>query len=209
MSRTYQDLIAEARTHIPEIEVAELAERVAEPDAPVVIDVRERSEWDEGHIPGAVHVPRGFLESRIGGVARPDQEVVLACASGMRSLLAGRTLAEMGYANVQSLAGGFTRWKQNGHRYEVPRTLTGEQRSRYSRHVLIPEVGEAGQLKLLDSKVLLIGAGGLGSPAALYLAAAGVGTIGIVDADVVDESNLQRQVLHSTAGLGEPQVVSA
>ena len=209
MSRTYQDLLAEARTQVPEIEVAELAERVGEPDAPVVIDVRERSEWDEGHIPGAVHVPRGFLESRIGGVARPDQEVVLACASGMRSLLAGRTLAEMGYANVQSLAGGFTRWKQNGHRYEVPRTLTGEQRSRYSRHVLIPEVGEAGQLKLLDSKVLLIGAGGLGSPAAYYLAAAGVGTLGLVDDDVVDESNLQRQIIHTTDRVGMPKGESA
>ncbi|MDX6645685.1 MAG: sulfur-carrier protein adenylyltransferase/sulfurtransferase [Miltoncostaeaceae bacterium] len=209
MSRTYQDLLAEARTQVPEVEVAELAERIGEPDAPVVIDVRERSEWDEGHIPGAVHVPRGFLESRIGGVASPDQEVVLSCASGMRSLLAGRTLAEMGYTNVQSLAGGFTRWKQSGQRYDVPRTLTGDQRSRYSRHVLIPEVGEAGQLKLLDSKVLLVGAGGLGSPAALYLAAAGVGTLGLVDDDVVDESNLQRQIIHTTDRLGMPKGESA
>jgi molybdopterin/thiamine biosynthesis adenylyltransferase/rhodanese-related sulfurtransferase len=209
MSRTYQDLLAEARTHVPEVDVAELAERLREPDAPVVIDVRERSEWDEGHIPGAVHVPRGHLESRIGGIARPDQEVVLSCASGMRSLLAGRTLAEMGYASVQSLAGGFTRWKQSGQASDVPRALTGPQRSRYSRHVLIPEVGEAGQLKLLDSKVLLIGAGGLGSPAAYYLAAAGVGTLGLVDDDVVDESNLQRQIIHTTDRVGTPKGESA
>jgi sulfur-carrier protein adenylyltransferase/sulfurtransferase len=209
MSRTYQDLLAEARTQVPEVEVAELADRLSDPDAPVVIDVRERSEWDEGHIPGAVHVPRGHLESRIGGVAGPGQEIVISCASGARSLLAGRTLSEMGYENVSSLAGGFTRWKQSGQRYEVPRTLTADQRARYSRHVTIPEVGEKGQLKLLDSKVLLIGAGGLGSPAAYYLAAAGVGTLGLVDDDVVDASNLQRQIIHTTDRVGVPKGESA
>ena len=209
MSRTYQDLLAEARTQVHEVEVAELAQRVGEPDAPIVIDVRERSEWDEGHIPGSIHVPRGHLESRVGGVARPDQEIVLSCASGNRSLLAGRTLAEMGYTNVSSLAGGFTRWKQSGQRYDVPRTLTAEQRSRYSRHISIPEVGEKGQLALLDSKVLLIGAGGLGSPAAYYLAAAGVGTLGLVDDDVVDSSNLQRQIIHTTDRVGMPKGESA
>jgi sulfur-carrier protein adenylyltransferase/sulfurtransferase len=209
MSRTYQDLLAEARTQVPEVEVAELADRLSDPDAPVVIDVRERSEWDEGHIPGAVHVPRGHLESRIGGVAGPGREIVISCASGARSLLAGRTLSEMGYENVSSLAGGFTRWKQSGQRYEVPRTLTADQRARYSRHVTIPEVGEKGQLKLLDSKVLLIGAGGLGSPAAYYLAAAGVGTLGLVDDDVVDASNLQRQIIHTTDRVGVPKGESA
>jgi molybdopterin/thiamine biosynthesis adenylyltransferase/rhodanese-related sulfurtransferase len=167
-----------------------------------VIDVREQHEWDQGHIPGSVHIPRSFLESRIAGVARPDTEVVLSCASGQRSLLAGQTLAEMGYGNVSSLAGGFQRWKQSGHAFDVPQMLTPDQRSRYSRHVLIPEIGEAGQLKLLNSKALLIGAGGLGSPAAFYLAAAGVGTIGLVDDDVVEASNLQRQIIHTTDRVG-------
>ncbi|MEW6582900.1 MAG: molybdopterin-synthase adenylyltransferase MoeB [Actinomycetota bacterium] len=202
MGRTYQDLLAEARERVPEIQVPELAQRLRGEDAPLLVDVREQQEWDEGHIPGAVHVPRGFLESRIAGVASPDREIVLACAGGVRSLLAGRTLTEMGFTNVSSLAGGFTRWKQSGQQIAVPRTLTTHQRMRYSRHVLIPEVGEEGQLKLLDSKVLLIGAGGLGSPAAYYLAAAGVGTIGLVDDDVVDESNLQRQIIHTTDRLG-------
>jgi sulfur-carrier protein adenylyltransferase/sulfurtransferase len=174
-----------------------------------VVDVREQSEWDEGHIPGAVHVPRGFLESRIGGVATPDREIVLACASGNRSLLAGLTLREMGFTEVQSLAGGFTRWKQSGQPVEMPRTLSPAQRSRYARHISIAEVGEEGQLKLLGSKALLIGAGGLGSPAAYYLAAAGVGTIGLVDDDVVDESNLQRQIIHTTDRVGMQKGESA
>lgn len=202
MPRTYQDLLAHARTEIPEVQVAELAERIAAGDAPLVVDVREQGEWDEGHVPGAVLVPRGFLESRIAGVARPDQEVVLMCAGGNRSLLAGLTLQEMGFTNVKSLHGGFTRWKQAGNHVQVPRTLSAAQRARYSRHVLIPEVGEEGQLRLLDSKVLLIGAGGLGSPTAYYLAAAGVGTIGLVDDDVVDASNLQRQIIHTTDRVG-------
>jgi molybdopterin/thiamine biosynthesis adenylyltransferase/rhodanese-related sulfurtransferase len=209
MARTYQDLLADARERVPEIQVAELAERMAGHDRPLLVDVREQQEWDEGHIPGAVHVPRGFLESRIAGVASPDQEVVLACAGGVRSLLAGTTLLEMGYTNVSSLAGGFARWKQGGQEIRVPRTLTQHQRMRYSRHVLIPEVGEEGQLRLLDSKALLIGAGGLGSPAAYYLAAAGVGTIGLVDDDVVDESNLQRQIIHTTDRLGMLKAESA
>ena len=202
MGRTYQDLLADARERVPEVQVPELVELLARDDAPLLVDVREQQEWDEGHIPGAVHVPRGFLESRIAGVASPDQEIVIACAGGVRSLLAGTTLQDMGYGNVKSLAGGFTRWKQSGQGIKVPRTLTAHQRMRYSRHTLIPEVGEEGQLKLLDSKVLLIGAGGLGSPAAYYLAAAGVGTLGLVDDDVVDESNLQRQIIHTTDRLG-------
>jgi sulfur-carrier protein adenylyltransferase/sulfurtransferase len=209
MARTYQDLLAKAREVVPEIQVDELAALREAGDAPLVVDVREQSEWDEGYIPGAIHVPRGFLENRIAGVARPDQEIVLSCASGNRSLLAGRTLQDMGFTNVRSLAGGYTRWKQSGRPVEVPRSLTAEQRSRYSRHILIPEIGEAGQLRLLDAKALLIGAGGLGSPAAYYLAAAGVGTIGLVDDDVVDASNLQRQIIHTTDRVGMPKGESA
>jgi molybdopterin/thiamine biosynthesis adenylyltransferase/rhodanese-related sulfurtransferase len=209
MAQTYQDLLAAARTEVPELDVAELAKRLSGDVATVVVDVREQSEWDEGHVPGALHVPRGFLESRIAGVATPDQPVVLMCAGGNRSLLAARNLREMGYAHVESLAGGFTRWKQAGHEVVVPQTLTAQQRSRYSRHTLIPEVGEEGQLKLLGAKVLLIGAGGLGSPAAYYLAAAGVGTIGLVDDDVVDASNLQRQIIHTTDRVGMLKAESA
>jgi molybdopterin/thiamine biosynthesis adenylyltransferase/rhodanese-related sulfurtransferase len=203
MPRSYQDVLAGARERIPEIRAAELADLLSSDEPPLVIDVREQSEWDEGYIPTSQHVPRGFLESRIAGVAPdPETPIVVACAGGARSLLAGVTLAEMGYASVTSLAGGFSRWKQDGHDYDVPTTLAPDQRSRYSRHVLIPEVGEEGQLALLDSKVLLIGAGGLGSPAAYYLAAAGVGTLGLVDDDVVDASNLQRQIIHSTDRVG-------
>lgn len=202
MAQTYQDLLAAARAEVPEIQVDELAQRLSGDSAPLIVDVREQSEWDEGHVPGAVHIPRGYLESRIAGVASPDQPVVLVCAGGFRSLLAGRNLREMGYESVESLSGGFTRWKQSGHEVAVSRTLTQQQRSRYSRHTLIPEVGEEGQLQLLDAKVLLIGAGGLGSPAAYYLAAAGVGTIGLVDDDVVDASNLQRQIIHTTDRVG-------
>ena len=203
MSPSYQDLLGQAREVIPEVEPAEVAPRVADGTGPLIIDVRETAEWDQGHLPGAVHIPRGFLESRVAGTA-PDseQEILVSCASGQRSLLAAKTLADMGFTNVSSLAGGFARWKQNNHPVEVPRILTAAQRSRYSRHILIPEVGEEGQMKLLDSKALLIGAGGLGSPAAYYLAAAGVGTIGLVDDDEVDESNLQRQIIHTTDRVG-------
>ncbi len=178
---------------------------------PVLIDVREQQEYEEGHIPGAAHVPRGYLESRIEGTV-PDrsQHVVLYCASGNRSAYAARTLTdELGYENVESMTGGITLWKDRGFDVEVPRALTAEQRSRYSRHVLLPEIGLEGQLKLLDAKVLLLGAGGLGSPTALYLAAAGVGTLGIVDDDEVDVSNLQRQVIHTTDRVGMPKVDSA
>ena len=174
------------------------------------MDVREVDEWQEGHLPGAVHVPRGNLESRIERVA-PDkaQTVLLYCAVGARSAFAAKTLSELGYTNVHSLAGGITDWKQQGLEIVLPRTLSPEKRTRYSRHLLIPEIGEEGQLKLLDARVLLIGAGGLGSPASLYLAAAGIGTLGIVDADIVDETNLQRQIVHSLDTLGTPKVDSA
>ena len=206
---TYQQLLAQAREEIPEVDAAGLAELLAAPDAPVLIDVREQSEWDEGYIPGAVHVSRGFLESRIAGVARPDTPIVLSCAGGSRSLLAAQALKAMGYEDVTNLAGGFADWKRNGHPFDVPRRMSEDARRRYARHLTLPEVGEAGQMKLLDAKVLMIGAGGLGSPSALYLAAAGVGTIGLVDDDVVDESNLQRQIIHSTDRLGMLKGASA
>ena len=175
-----------------------------------VVDVRESDEIAQGHLPGAKLVPRGYLESRIDG-AVPDRSshVVLYCASGNRSALAAKTLADLGYENVESMTGGITLWKDRGYKVEVPRKLTAEQRERYSRHMLVPEIGAEGQQKLLDAKVLLLGAGGLGSPTALYLAAAGVGTIGIVDDDVVDLSNLQRQVIHTTDRIGVPKVDSA
>ncbi len=205
----YRELLQQARSEISEIDATRARERI-ESGEPVVVDVREQEEWDEGHIPGAVHVPRGHLESRIERLA-PDRErpVLVYCSAGNRSAFAAKTLAELGYEDVVSLAGGFTDWKRNGFPVQLQAGLDAPRRARYSRHLLIPEVGEEGQLKLLESKVLLIGAGGLGSPASLYLAAAGVGRIGIIDADVVDESNLQRQIVHSTESLGEPKVESA
>ena len=177
----------------------------------MIVDVREQHEFEDAHLPGAVHVPRGHLESRIeGAVCDRDKRVILYCASGNRSALAAHTLQELlGYEDVASMRGGITLWKDRGYEVEVPRALTAEQRERYSRHLLVPEIGLEGQLKLLDAKVLLLGAGGLGSPAALYLAAAGVGTLGIVDNDVVDLSNLQRQVAHSNDRIGVPKVDSA
>jgi sulfur-carrier protein adenylyltransferase/sulfurtransferase len=203
----YRELLNEVKAGIEEIRAPEAAALDGEP---LFLDVRERDEWDEGHIPGALHVPRGNLESRVEGLV-PDRErrIVVYCAGGSRSAFAAKTLGELGYTDVTSLAGGFTDWKRNGFPIQQPRALQTEQRARYSRHLLIPEVGEEGQLKLLDSKILLIGAGGLGSPASLYLAAAGVGRLGIVDADVVDASNLQRQIIHSTEELGQPKVASA
>jgi molybdopterin/thiamine biosynthesis adenylyltransferase/rhodanese-related sulfurtransferase len=203
---TYRELLEQTKSEIDEID-AGAAKAI---DGAVWIDVREADEWQEGHLPGAVHIPRGFLESRVEGVA-PDKStpVVVYCASAARSAFAAKTLAGLGYSNVHSLAGGFTDWKRNGLDITMPRTLSPERRTRYSRHIVIPEIGEEGQLKLLDARVLLIGAGGLGSPASLYLAAAGVGTLGIVDADIVDESNLQRQIAHSLDTLGMPKVDSA
>jgi sulfur-carrier protein adenylyltransferase/sulfurtransferase len=206
---TYRELLQQVRSEISEIDATQARDRI-ESGEPVVVDVREQDEWDEGHIPGAVHVPRGHLESRIERLAPdPARPVVVYCSAGNRSAFAAKTLADLGYEDVVSLAGGFTDWKRNGFPVQLQAGLDAPRRARYSRHLLIPEVGEEGQLKLLDSKVLLIGAGGLGSPASLYLAAAGVGRIGIVDADVVDESNLQRQIVHSTESLGEPKVESA
>lgn len=207
---TFNELLARARAAVPETDVAATAAALDSPRHPVLVDVREKNEWDEGHIPGAIHVPRGYLELRIENeISDKERPVLLYCAGGTRSVLAGQSLHEMGYSDVHSLAGGFTAWKDAGRPFVVPRSLTSQQLHRYSRHVLIPEVGEEGQFKLLDAKVLLIGAGGLGSPAGLYLAAAGVGTLGIVDSDIVEESNLQRQVLHTTDRVGMSKVESA
>jgi molybdopterin/thiamine biosynthesis adenylyltransferase/rhodanese-related sulfurtransferase len=203
---TYRELLKQVKDRIVEVDAREAGELG---DA-AWIDVREQEEWDEGHIPGAVHVPRGNLESRIENVV-PDRTtpVVIYCASGSRSAFAADSLLALGYEKPVSLAGGISDWKRNGYEVVLPRTLSPERRARYSRHILIPEIGEEGQLKLLDSKILLIGAGGLGSPASLYLAAAGVGHLGIIDADIVDESNLQRQIAHSLNTLGTPKVDSA
>src|SRR5512140_677251 len=205
--KTKSELLKDARVAVPEVTPAELSRQSPRP---VIIDVRERQETDAGMLPGAKAVPRGFLELRIEE-AVPDRatDVVLYCAGGTRSLLAGRTLKDMGYTRVRSMSGGFSAWKDAGLPLEMPVKLTEAQRARYSRHLLIPEVGEAGQAKLLKSKVLLIGAGGLGSPTALYLAAAGVGRLGLIDDDVVDESNLQRQILHTTDRVGMAKTESA
>jgi len=209
MSPSGAEVLREIKSRIDEVDPAQVREQSS--NGAVVIDVREPEEWAAGHIPGAKHVPKSYLESRIEGAA-PDraQHLILYCASGNRSAWATRTLVEdLGYEHVESMTGGFTLWKDRGYEVEQPRTLTAEQRERYSRHLLLPEVGVEGQQKLLDAKVLLLGAGGLGSPAALYLAAAGVGTLGIVDNDEVDVSNLQRQVIHSTERIGVSKVDSA
>jgi sulfur-carrier protein adenylyltransferase/sulfurtransferase len=207
---TYRELLAQVKAEIDEISSIEAHERLESSDGSIFVDVREADEWDEGHIPGAIYTGRGRLEQRIEGLV-PDKtrSLVVYCSAGSRSAFSAKALEELGYSNVVNLSGGFADWKRNGFEVTIPRVLSPEQRARYSRHLLIPEVGEEGQQRLLDARVLLVGAGGLGSPASLYLAAAGVGTLGIVDADVVDESNLQRQIVHSTDRLGEPKVESA
>ena len=209
MSPTGAEVIRKIRSQVEEVDPSEVREHLG--NGVVLVDVRESEEWDAGHIPGAKHVPRGYLESRIEGAVKDrDQRVVLYCASGQRSALAANTLREqLGYENVASMNGGITLWKDRGYDVEVPKSLTKEQRERYSRHLLVPEIGLEGQTKLLEAKVLLLGAGGLGSPTALYLAAAGVGTLGIVDDDEVDLSNLQRQVIHTTDRIGVAKVDSA
>jgi molybdopterin/thiamine biosynthesis adenylyltransferase/rhodanese-related sulfurtransferase len=205
------EYIRKVKEQIQEVDPKEVKPLVESPNGVVVVDVREQSEFEQAHLPGAKHVPRSYLEQRIEGAAKDRSgRVVLYCQSGSRSALAAHTLKEeLGYENVESMAGGITLWKDRGYPVEVPRRLTPEQHERYSRHLLVPEIGIEGQLKLLDAKVLLLGAGGLGSPTALYLAAAGVGTLGIVDDDVVDLSNLQRQVAHANDRIGMPKVDSA
>jgi len=206
---TFRDLLRETKAEIREVDTATADELRRQPNA-VVLDVREPDEYQQGAIPGALHIPRGNLESNIEGRV-PDHSVpiIIQCASGVRSAFAAKTLTEMGYTDVVSVIGGFNRWKDEDREWQAPRSLTGEQRNHYQRHLLLPEVGETGQLKLLDAKVLLLGAGGLGSPAAMYLAAAGVGTIGIIDMDIVDQSNLQRQILHNMDRIGDRKVDSA
>ncbi|HEX2088229.1 MAG TPA: molybdopterin-synthase adenylyltransferase MoeB [Solirubrobacteraceae bacterium] len=209
MTPSGAEFIRQVKSQIDEVDPADVRPLVG--NGAVIVDVRETEEVAQGKVPGAVHVPRGHLESRIEGAA-PDrsQRVIVYCASGNRSALAAKTLRDdLGYQDVASMTGGITLWKDRGYEVEVPRAFTPEQRQRYSRHFLLPEIGEEGQQKLLDAKVLLLGAGGLGSPTALYLAAAGVGTLGIVDDDVVDVSNLQRQVIHTTDRVGVPKVDSA
>ena len=206
---TFRDLLAQAKSQITEIEPAE-AETIIERGDALVLDVREPDEFEQGALPNVLHIPRGHLEAQIEGRATDrDQTIVVYCAGGVRSAFAARTLQELGYSNVLSMAGGFGRWKDEGRAWKLPVQLTPDQRNRYQRHLLLPEVGVEGQAKLLGAKVLMLGAGGLGSPAALYLAAAGVGTIGIVDMDEVDASNLQRQILHNLDRVGERKVESA
>jgi sulfur-carrier protein adenylyltransferase/sulfurtransferase len=209
MSLSGAEYVKQVRSQVEEVDPGEVRELLDEGVA--IVDVREQEEWDQGHLPGAVHIPRSYLESRIDGVVPDrDQRVILYCASGQRSALGANTLSrDLGFTRVQSMNGGFTLWKDRGYQVDVPRRFTPEQRQRYSRHFLLPEIGPEGQQKLLDAKVLLLGAGGLGSPTALYLAAAGIGTLGIVDDDVVDVSNLQRQVIHTTDRIGVPKVDSA
>ncbi|MFL6030590.1 MAG: ThiF family adenylyltransferase, partial [Gaiellaceae bacterium] len=210
MTPSGAEYIRQIKSQVEEVDPAQVSEHLG--NGIVLVDVRESTEWDAGHIPSAKHVPRAYLESRIEGAAGADRdkEIVLYCASGQRSALAAHTLTEqLGYTNVKSMTGGITLWKDRGYKVEVPKALTAEQRERYSRHLLVPEIGLEGQTKLLESKVLLLGAGGLGSPTALYLAAAGVGTLGVVDDDEVDLSNLQRQVIHTTARIGVAKVDAA
>lgn len=209
---TFNEVLSKVKSEIREVSVDDTKARVldAGDQRPVLLDVRERDEYEQGFIPHAEWIPRGFLEIKVeDAVPSRDQEVIIYCAGGTRSALAAKSLAELGYTKVSSMAGGFRAWKNAGYAFERPRVLTAEQIKRYSRHIMLPEVGEAGQGKLLDAKVLFLGAGGLGSPSSLYIAAAGVGTIGMVDDDVVDESNLQRQVLHNVERLGMPKVESA
>src|SRR6516225_1518911 len=209
MAKTSKNILDEARSTINSIDIDEARRMLERPDT-VLIDVRESDEWRQGHIPQAVGIPRGFLELRVEEKV-PDHKtpIIVQCASGTRSLLAARSLREMGYENIYNLTGGFNAWKDRGLPWVADHQFTQDELTRYSRHFLIPEVGEKGQAKLLDAKVLLLGAGALGSPSGLYLAAAGVGTIGFVDFDTVDLSNLQRQIIHATDRVGMLKTESA
>ena len=210
MAKTYSELLQDVRSSVRQVSLEEMKRRIESKEPYVFVDVREKDEWRQGFVPGALHVPRGFLEMQ-AEQKLPDRKakIVVYCAGGVRSAFAAKSLAELGYENVESANTGFVRWKDLGYPMDKPADLTPAQLDRYSRHIMLPEVGEKGQEKLLKSRVLLLGAGGLGSPAALYLAAAGVGTIGIIDSDVVDASNLQRQVLHGTDRVGASKVESA
>ncbi len=207
---TFRDLLANAKSEITEIDTAAAQQRIDAGGNVVVLDVREPDEYDQGALPGALHIPRGHLEAQVEGkILDKSSTIVVYCAGGVRSAFAAKTLQELGYGDVLSVAGGFGKWKDEGRPWTTPVVLTADQRNRYMRHLLLPEVGVEGQAKLLGAKVLMLGAGGLGSPAALYLAAAGIGTIGIVDMDEVDASNLQRQILHNLDRIGDRKVDSA
>jgi len=211
MAKSFQDIMAEARKDVPEITPQQVNDLLTNNGkSHVLLDVRESDEWRQGHLEGALPLPRGFLEIKVE-TAIPDKNapIIAYCAGGVRSLLAAKAMKEMGYQNVSSMSGGYTAWKNGGFKWVQDFQYTPEQLIRYSRHFLLPEVGEAGQAKLLQAKVLMVGAGGLGSPSAYYLAAAGVGTLGIIDNDVVDISNLQRQILHANDRVGTPKVESA
>lgn len=204
---TPRELLNDAKAQIREVEPMDVVDLVG---SVTFLDVREPDEYEQGAVPGAVHVPRGQLEFSVEGrILDKDAPLVVYCAGGVRSAFAAKTLQDIGYADVVSVIGGFNRWKDEGRPWAIPQTLNAEQRNRYQRHLLLPEVGEEGQTKLLGSRVLMLGAGGLGSPSALYLAAAGVGTLGIIDMDIVDSSNLQRQILHNLDRIGERKVDSA
>jgi sulfur-carrier protein adenylyltransferase/sulfurtransferase len=210
MTKTYGDLLSEVRGQVRIISIDDLKNRLERGEKVTLLDVREKDEVRGGYIPGSLSIPRGFLEMQ-AEQKLPDRsaKIIAYCSGGVRSAFAAKTLQELGYTNVEAVNPGFVRWKDLGYPVDLPPALTEQQRERYSRHLLLPEVGEVGQAKLLASRVLLLGAGGLGSPAALYLAAAGVGTIGLVDLDVVDMSNLQRQILHATSRVGKSKVESA
>jgi molybdopterin/thiamine biosynthesis adenylyltransferase/rhodanese-related sulfurtransferase len=210
MAKTYAELLQDVKAQVRQVSLEDLHARREAGEPLVIVDVREKDEWRQGHLVGAVHVPRGFLEMQAGSKL-PDRsaKIVTICAGGIRSAFAAKALQDLGYTHVESANPGFNDWKDKGFPYTRPFSFTDEQLNRYSRHLLLPEVGEAGQAKLLQSRVLCLGAGGLGSPAALYLAAAGVGTIGLVDGDVVDESNLQRQIIHGRSSVDRPKVESA
>ncbi len=207
---SYSDLLQQVRDSIQILSLEDLKAELDSAQPPLVVDVREKDEWRQGYIPGAIHLPRGFLEMQAGSrLPDPSANIVVYCAGGVRSAFAAKALQDLGYSKVRSANPGFGNWKDKGFPVERPVQLTEAQQERYSRHLLLPEVGELGQKKLLESRVLLLGAGGLGSPAAMYLAAAGVGTLGIIDNDVVDSSNLQRQILHGEDRVGAPKVESA
>ena len=206
---SFRELLQATRARIREVDT-ETADELRKRPGTLVVDIREPDEYEQGTVPGSLHIVRGHLESNIEGrVPNRETPILLMCASGTRTVFAAETLGQLGYTDVVSIKGGFNRWKDEDREWVTPRSLDPSQRNRYQRHLLLPEVGEDGQLKLLDAKVLLLGAGGLGSPAALYLAAAGVGTIGIIDMDIVDESNLQRQILHNVDRIGDRKVDSA
>jgi len=210
MAKTYADLLLEVNERVTQVSLEELRARQERGEKFVLVDVREKDEWRQGHIPGSIHIPRGFLEMQAASrLPEKDARIVTICAAGIRSAFAAKVLDDLGYTNVETANPGFVQWKDRGFPVETPFAFTDAQLDRYSRHLLLPEVGESGQQKLLEGRVLVLGAGGLGSPAALYLAAAGVGKLGIIDADTVDASNLQRQIIHGLDRVGQSKVKSA